>query len=154
MIAPGDQTAVRKQSSAQSPDQLHDPFTVMCIDDNISLIDALESRLALEAGFAGMLRAEPLTEAVAYASKHSPTVVLLDYDLPNGLDALQVLQRIAQEAPASRVILFTGYPNRQLIADSMSLGAWGFVSKGTETDRLISAIHRVRHGEAVVELDA
>lgn len=126
----------------------------MCIDDNVSLIDALESRLALEVGFAGMIRAEPLTEAVEEASRQSPTIVLLDYDLPNGLDALQVLQRLAIESPDSRVILFTGYPDRQLIADSMSLGAWGFVSKGTETDRLISAIHRVRHGEAVLELDA
>jgi len=137
-----------------SPTAGNDAFSVMCIEDNISLIDALESRLMLESGFAGMIRADVLSEAVAVVVDKSPTVILLDYDLPHGLDALQLLQRIVRAVPGSRVIMFTGYPKAQLIADSISLGAWGFVSKGTETDRLISAIHRVRHGEVVVELDA
>lgn len=138
----------------QPPAAVDDTFSVMCIDDNISLINALESRLELERGFTGMMRADPLSGAVESVARNSPTIVLLDYDLPDGLDALQLLIRIVRESPASRVIMFTGYPKGQLIADSMSLGAWGFVSKGTETEQLISAIHRVRHGEAVVELDA
>ncbi len=154
MIGGSGATERSTQPHVVPSDGADDSFTVMCIDDNESLIDALESRLALEPGFAGMHRAQPLSEAVTHAVAHAPTIVLLDYDLPHGLDALQILQRLTGECPTSRVILFTGYPDRQLLADSMSLGAWGFVSKGTETDRLISAIHRVRRGEAVVELDA
>jgi CheY-like chemotaxis protein len=130
------------------------PFSVLCIDDNELLIDALESRLALEAGFSALHRAVPLTDSVAIVARLQPTVVLLDYDLPDGIDALHVLERIVQESPASCVIVFTGFPNSQLVTDAMALGAKGFVSKGIESDRLIAAIHRVRSGEKVIELDA
>lgn len=130
------------------------PFSVLCIDDNELLIDALESRLSLEAGFTALHRAKPLTDSVAIVARVSPTIVLLDYDLPDGIDALHVLTRIVRESPASRVIVFTGFPNSQLVTDAMALGAKGFVSKGIESDRLISAIHRVRNGEEVIELDA
>ncbi len=131
-----------------------EPFSVLCIDDNELLIDALESRLQLEAGFTKLHRAVPLTNSVAIVARARPTVVLLDYDLPDGIDALQVLERIVHESPATRVIVFTGFPNSQLVTDAMALGAHGFVSKGIESDRLIAAIHRVRNGEDVIELDA
>ncbi len=129
------------------------PFSVMCIDDNALLIDALESRLTLEAGFTQLHRAEPLTDCVAIVARLKPTVVLLDYDLPDGIDALRVLERLVKESPASPVIVFTGFPNHQLVRDAMALGAQGFVAKGVQSDRLIAAIHRVRNGDAVLELD-
>jgi DNA-binding NarL/FixJ family response regulator len=35
----------------------------------------------------------------------------------------------------------------------MSRGAWGFVSKGVTSDRLIGAIRRVVAGQAVIEIE-
>ncbi len=128
-------------------------FTVLCIDDNEALIDALESRLSLEAGFAGMYRAAPLTDAAKTAARVRPDVVLLDVNLPDGIDVIQVLQTIVQDTPASRVIILTGHPTGELVTETMGLGAWGFVSKGVSAERLIHAIHRVRKGDAVIELD-
>jgi DNA-binding NarL/FixJ family response regulator len=128
-------------------------FTVLFIDDNEPLIEALDSRLQLEVGFAAMYRAIPLTDAAQAVTRLRPDIVLLDVNLPDGIEMLQLLQAIVRDAPASRVIIFTGHPNGQLVTQTMGLGAWGFVSKGVSTDRLISAIHRVRRGEAVIELE-
>ena len=36
------------------------PFSVMCIDDNVLLIDALERRFDIEPGFTGFQRADDL----------------------------------------------------------------------------------------------
>lgn len=138
-------------------DVLNEPaarFTVLFVDDNVPLIDALEDRLKLESGFSAMYRAVPLTDAAATAARAKPDIVLLDVNLSEGLDALLILETIVRDTPRSRVIMFTGRPTALLVTRSMSLGAWGFVSKGVSVERLISAIHRVRHGEAVIELDA
>lgn len=128
-------------------------FSVMCIDDNVLLIDALERRLNMEPGFAGLHRVDDLANSVESAARLQPSVVLLDMDLPGGVDALGILDALVQRLPASRVLVFTGYPSGDLVRRTMSRGAWGFVSKGTTSDRLISAIRRVVDGQAVIELE-
>lgn len=129
------------------------PFSVMCIDDNVLLVDALERRLNLEPGFTGLQRVENLATAVEEATRSKPSVVLLDIDLPGGVDAMSILDQFVQRLPASRVLVFTGYPTGDLVRRAMSRGAWGFVSKGTTSDTLISAIRRVVAGQAVIELE-
>ena len=128
-------------------------FSVMCIDDNVLLIDALERRLNMEPGFAGFYRVDDLNSAVDAATRLQPSVVLLDIDLPGGVDAMGILDGLVERLPASRVLVFTGYPSGDLVRRTMSRGAWGFVSKGTTSDRLIGAIRRVVDGQAVIELE-
>jgi DNA-binding NarL/FixJ family response regulator len=129
------------------------PFTVMCIDDNVLLVEALERRLNLEPGFQGLHRVENPAHAVDDAAKVNPSVVLLDVDLPGGIDAMGILDDLVVRTPSSRVIVFTGYPTGDLVRRTMSRGAWGFVSKGVTSDRLIAAIRRVVAGQAVIEIE-
>jgi DNA-binding NarL/FixJ family response regulator len=129
------------------------PFSVMCIDDNVLLIEALERRLNIEPGFTGLHRVDDLASSVEAAVRLRPSVVLLDIDLPGGIDALSILDDIVRQLPGTRVLVFTGYPSGDLVIRSMARGAWGFVSKGTTSDRLIGAIRRVVSGQAVIELE-
>ena len=129
------------------------PFSVMCIDDNVMLVDALERRLNLEPGFTALYRVENLASVVEEASRLRPSVILLDIDLPGGIDAMSMLDAFVQRIPESRVVMFTGYPSGDLVRRSMAGGAWGFVSKGTTAETLISAIRRVVAGQAVIELE-
>ena len=128
-------------------------FSVMCIDDNVLLVDALEQRLNLETGFTGLYCVANLGSAVEEAKRLRPSVVLLDMDLPGGIDAMSLLDAFVLRLPESRVIVFTGYPSGDLVRRSMARGAWGFVSKGTTAEALISAIRRVVAGQAVIELE-
>ncbi|MBC7896831.1 MAG: response regulator transcription factor [Cytophagaceae bacterium] len=128
-------------------------FTVMCIDDNVMLVDALERRLALEPGFGRFYRVDAFVNAADAVAEAQPDVVLLDIDLPGGVDAVELLAELVQRTPQSRVIVFTGHPQGELVSRTMGLGAWGFVSKGIPSDRLIDAIRHVAGGEAVIELE-
>ncbi len=129
-----------------------EPFSLMCIDDNRELVDALERRLTLEPSFSGLHRIDGFTDCMAAVLDARPSIVVLDIDLPNGIDALALLECIVEQSPESRVIIFTGHPTGELVAKAMSLGAWGFVSKGTSAPRLIKSILRVVRGEAVIEM--
>ena len=129
------------------------PFSVMCIDDNVLLIDALERRLNLEPGFTGLHRVDDPADSVEAVTRLKPSVVLLDVDLPGGVDAMSILDQLVAQLPGTRVLVFTGYPTGDLVRRSMVHGAWGFVSKGTTSERLISAIKRVVEGQAAIELE-
>ena len=129
------------------------PFSVMCIDDNLLLIDALERRFTIEPGFTGLYRADDLALSVETAVRMEPTVVLLDIDLPGGIDSMKILDQLVERLPATRVLVFTGFPSGDLVRRTMSRGAWGFVSKGTTAERLIDAVKRVVAGQAVIELE-
>ncbi|MGQ0647175.1 MAG: response regulator [Gemmatimonadaceae bacterium] len=128
-------------------------FSVMCVDDNVLLVEALERRLALEDDFAELYHVADFSNVLGEVLRFQPTVVLLDIDLPGGVDAVAVLNGLVRDAPASRVIVFTGYPSGELVSRTMGLGAWGFVSKGVRSERLINAIRRVVTGEAVIALE-
>ncbi len=128
-------------------------FTVMCIDDNVLLIDALERRLALEPGFVGFFRVEDFQHAGDAVEQAHPSIVLLDIDLPGGVDAMEILDELVARTPDSRVVILTAYPGGTLVSRAMSAGAWGFVSKGVASDRLIEAIRTVARGEAVIALE-
>lgn len=128
-------------------------FTVMFIDDNTLLIDALERRLHLVPGFSGMFRVSDFTKSVEEVVMARPTIVLLDVDIPGGVDAEAILAGIVRSAPDSRVIMCTGHPSSALIGRTMAAGAWGFISKGASSNRLIEGILRVVGGEAVIELE-
>ena len=128
-------------------------FTVLCIDDNVMLIDALERRLNLEPGFAGLYRADSFAHAADDVEQAEPNVVLLDLDLPGSVSALDILADITERVPASKVIVLTGYPHGELVAETLGRGAWGFVSKGVSSERVIDAIQRVLKGEAVIALE-
>ncbi len=134
------------------PTRAQSGFSVMCIDDNRTLVDALERRLALEPGFSGLTRVDDFTKAVSMVLQTRPSVVILDVDLP-GVDSFEILADLVAQAPDSRVIIFTGHPTQELVAAALAAGAWGFVSKGIRADQVISAVHRVLAGEAVIALD-
>lgn len=128
-------------------------FSVMCIDDNVLLVDALERRLNLEPDFTALHRIDDLSTCVDQAIRVQPSVVLLDVDLPGGVDAMALLDDFVSRAPSARVIVFTGYPTGDLVRRTMSRGAWGFVSKGTSSEQLIGAIRGVVAGQAVIEIE-
>lgn len=129
------------------------PFSVMCIDDNVLLIDALERRFDMEPGFDRFHRADDLATCVDRVVELQPTVVLLDVDLPGSLDAMTILDGIVHRAPETRVLVFSGFATGDLVRRAMARGAWGFVSKGTSAERLIGAVRRVVDGHAVIELE-
>lgn len=76
-------------------------------------------------------------------------LVLLDYHLPdiNGLDVLRQMGRIQ---PSLVVLMISGSTTLQLISQSLSAGAAGFVTKSGNTEDLRQAIAQVMAGEIYI----
>ncbi|MBK1717233.1 sigma-54-dependent transcriptional regulator [Thiocystis violacea] len=58
-----------------------------------------------------------------------PDAVILDFNLPGGLDGLTVLERIHAFDPAIKVIMVTGHGNVRLAVEAMKAGAYDYLGK-------------------------
>jgi DNA-binding NarL/FixJ family response regulator len=125
------------------------PIRVLCIDDNQLLANAVERRLSMESGFQWVGWLSEAAQLVDQIGQLKPDVILLDLDMP-GSDPFELLKTISPKHPETRIIIFSGYVRRDYVDRAIECGAWGYVSKNSGVDELLSAIRQVAAGEFVL----
>jgi DNA-binding NarL/FixJ family response regulator len=118
-----------------------------------------DDQALVRAGFRMLLRDEPdITvvaeaangvEAVEKAGRFHPAVVLMDIRMPE-LDGLEATRRILAADEHARVLILTTFDLDEYIYEALSAGASGFVLKDDPPEQLISAIHTVAAGNALL----
>jgi DNA-binding NtrC family response regulator len=72
--------------------------------------------------------------------QEEPTVVLLDYMMPE-MNGVKVLERIKEISPSTDVIMVTGFGAHDIAKESFKRGAFEFVTKPVNLDRLESLLN-------------
>jgi DNA-binding NarL/FixJ family response regulator len=70
-----------------------------------------------------------------------PDVVLLDLAMP-GCDGLEALPLMREASPASRVIALSGFEADRMAQSIARQGAWAYLEKGVDLDRIVGAVRR------------
>jgi DNA-binding NarL/FixJ family response regulator len=78
-------------------------------------------------------------EAVEIVSELRPDVVLLDLSMPK-LDGLEVIDSLRERAPASRIIVLSGFAAARMERLVIERGAARYLEKGTPLAEIRSAI--------------
>jgi DNA-binding NtrC family response regulator len=79
-------------------------------------------------------------EAVAQATDEMPDLVLLDITLP-GIDGIEVLRRLKAAEPSVTVVMVTAIEDVKVAVEAMRLGAYDYISKPFDLDRLKVIVH-------------
>lgn len=111
-----------------------DSVRLVIADDHIFMRDLMARTLARQrARYEVLATVGTAAEAIAACEQFKPDLLVLDINLPdqNGIDALPKLKRVA---PRTRVLLCTGFPTDDRIADLARSGAHGFVEKTNTWD--------------------
>lgn len=106
---------------------------VLIIDDE-SLIRWYLRENMEKAGFT-VLEAKNGIEAIKVFSDNLPDIVLLDVNLPDitGIEVLSTIKSIDKDVP---VIIITAFGNIQTAVEAMKLGAYDFIEKPFEIEKL------------------
>jgi DNA-binding NarL/FixJ family response regulator len=126
-----------------------DQIRILLADDHTILRESLRTRLEREPDLVIIAEAEDGRSAVTLACQLKPDVVVMDIAMPllNGLEATRQIKR---QCPNLRVLILSQYDNEEYIRQALEAGAMGYILKDAAADELISAIHSVQQGEAVL----
>jgi DNA-binding NarL/FixJ family response regulator len=88
-------------------------------------------------------------EAVQYAERLQPNLILLDIGLPN-MNGIEAARRIRTLAPESKILFLSQTSDADVVQDALSLGAQGYVLKSQVGSELRAAVEAVLRGERFV----
>jgi DNA-binding NarL/FixJ family response regulator len=88
-------------------------------------------------------------EAVETCCRLLPDVVLMDVRMPD-LDGIAVTRELADRAPDTRVLILTTFERDDYVFSALRAGASGFLLKRARPEELISAVHTVAAGDALL----
>ena len=86
-------------------------------------------------------------EAVDICAAARPNVALIDLEMPI-LDGIEATRRIRAVSPATNVIVFTSFSDRDRILGALDAGAVGYLLKDAEPEEIHRAIRAAMRGEA------
>lgn len=93
--------------------------------------------------------AETGTQAVGLARELRPDVVVMDIRMP-GMDGIEATQMITADCPGTRVVILTTFDDDTNIYASLRAGASGFLVKDMALEDMLTAIHVVAAGDALI----
>jgi DNA-binding NtrC family response regulator len=115
------------------------PATVLIIDDEEQLRKLLSRIISLE-GFT-VVEANSLKAAKHALSHQSIDAVLCDVRLPDG-NGVEFVKNVKSDHPAVEVILLTAYGNIADGVQAIKNGAFDYIVKGDDNDRIIPLLHQ------------
>jgi DNA-binding NtrC family response regulator len=112
---------------------------ILVVDDDIELLRALEKTFQ-RAGY-DVETASDGARAKEIAADRPPDVVVSDLMMP-GLDGIELLRELKALSPAPAVLLITAHASIERAVEAMRLGAFDFVEKPIQRDRLLLLVER------------
>ena len=113
----------------------------------------------IRAGLRSLLSGEPDLDVVAEAAdgeqavhavrRFSPDVALMDIRMPK-VDGIAATRRIAEEFPATRVVMLTTFDLDAYVFEALRAGASGFLLKDAPVDDLLAAVRIVAEGDGLL----
>ena len=114
---------------------------VLVIDDHPLVRDGIAQSLE-RAGFTCVGQAGSVKEAIAMIALHSPDVITVDINLPDG-SGIEIIQWARKTSPTIAIVVLTLNNELDLIATASQAGAQAFISKAESSTVLISAIKSI-----------
>ncbi len=112
---------------------------LLVVDDDAALLKALE-RTFRQAGY-DVATAASGEEALARLRERPPALVVSDLMMP-GMDGIELLREARSLAPPPEVLLITAHASVERAVEAMRLGAFDFVEKPIQRDRLLLLVQR------------
>ncbi len=115
-------------------------------DDHHLVREALAVLIESSGNFEVSAQAATGEEALHILRFHKSDILLLDLSMP-GMNGFDVLRAVQYEKLPVKVLVLSAFDSPEYIAESMKLGACGFLSKSIHTAELSAALYNtVEHG--------
>lgn len=81
-------------------------------------------------------------KAIELVKKLHPDVVITDVSMPN-MSGIQLTKKLKEEHPKIKVLIISMHNDDDYIIDALEAGAMGYVTKDSNDDEIINAVHSI-----------
>ena len=121
---------------------------ILVVDDIVETRENLAKLIGFETDMIIVASAEGGQQAVEFAKKERPDVILMDINMPD-MDGITATEIIANTVPESPIIMMSVQGEQDYLRRSMLAGAREFLVKPFSADELVNAIRHVHEIEKV-----
>lgn len=111
---------------------------LLIVDDELDFLETITKRMELR-GF-DVSKAPDGLYALELIENNKFDVVVLDLKMP-GIDGQEVLEKIKKNKVNAEVIIFSAHGSEEVASKTMELGAFCYITKPIEIEKLISVIN-------------
>ena len=133
-----------------SSEQGLEPTRLAIVDDHQLAREGLRDMLVDASDIEVVGEAANGREALLLCSRLHPDLVLMDVRMPE-MDGLAATRELKERYPETSVMMVTMHENPDYLLEALKAGAAGYVLKDAPRDEVITAVRRVREGEASLD---
>src|SRR5437667_3847789 len=117
------------------------PLSVLIVDDDPALLQALPQALRLRMGGVTVETADSAAAALERIAVQDYDAIVTDIKMP-GMDGLALLAEIRTRRPDTPTLIITGHGENELVVRALRGGACDFVQKPIDRDYFAASLHR------------
>ncbi len=121
---------------------------ILVIDDEESIRNTLQEILEYEKYSVDL--SEDGTQGLELVKKNNYDVILCDIKMPQ-MDGIEVLERVTRLQPDTPMIMISGHGNIDTAVESIKKGAYDFIEKPLDLNRLLITIKNAQDKSTLVE---
>ncbi|SHE94071.1 two component transcriptional regulator, LuxR family [Seinonella peptonophila] len=123
---------------------------LLIVDDHEMIRLGLKSLLQNEPKIQIVGEANSGYEAIQYTKTTNPDVILMDVKMAQ-LDGIQATKSIMEAHPQVKIIVLTSYENSEQARRILDAGAFSYLLKTSNPEKIISAIYQSMNQQAVID---
>ncbi len=87
-------------------------------------------------------------EAIKHMNSDKPDIVLMDIELPGGMNGIKGAKMIKDKWPSTDIIMVTVYEDSDMVFEALKSGASGYITKSANYLELLAALDEISKGGA------
>jgi DNA-binding NarL/FixJ family response regulator len=121
---------------------------ILIFEDNSQLRDSIEKLITFSKDFLLLGSYANVTDVEKQVKKIQPDVILMDIDMPGGVNGIDAVRKIREFNSTTHIIMLTVFDDTKTVLDAISSGASGYLLKKNLSEKLFDAINEVLSGGA------
>lgn len=126
-------------------------ISILIVDDHGIVREGLQRLLESFDDIAVVGTAQSGEESIDAVATLRPDVVLMDLEMPGGIDGADATRRILADHPSAKVLILTAFSDRPRILRAIDAGAMGYVLKDGPADDLVRSVRAAARGEFPID---
>ncbi len=123
-------------------------ISVLIIDDHALLRHSYKKFFSSDSTIVVKGEVSTPDEALKFLKSNDVDVAIVDLNLA-GLSGIDLIKKIRTKSKIIKLLVVSMHDHPAVVSEALSAGASGFISKNSDPEELISAIHGVFSGEVV-----